>query len=132
MDSTERLLSHFSFPFDSYRWKTIIDLGAGSKLRIKYFLDAKIIAIEPLADRFMKEIEWCDLAYAYKVYSRPAEELIEECVLKADLVISINVLDHCYDFELVIENIAAYLKDDALAFLSSINTQRQMICILSD
>ena len=118
MDQTKRLFSHFGFPSDAYEGKTIIDLGAGSKLRTKYFSGAKIVAIEPLADRFMKEIHWCDLPDAEKVYSNPAEERIDECVNLANLVISINVLDHCYDFERIIENIAANLKDDALAFLS--------------
>lgn len=55
-----------------------MDLGAGSKLRTKFFTDAKIIAIEPLAEKFMKEIEWCDLKDAYRVYSRPAEDFIGE------------------------------------------------------
>jgi len=71
-----------------------------------------------LAQRFIEEIDWCDLTDAEKVYSSPAEECIQECVNTADLVISINVLDHCYDFDKVIGNIAAYLKDGALAFLS--------------
>lgn len=118
MDQTRRLFAHFGFPSDAYEGKTIIDLGAGSKLRTKYFTGAKIVAIEPLAERFMKEIHWCDLSDAEKVYSSPAEERIYECVNTADLVISINVLDHCYDFERIIENVAAYLKDGALAFLS--------------
>ena len=118
MGQTRTLFSHFGFSSDGWEGKTIIDLGAGSKLRTRYFAGAKIIAIEPLADRFMKEIQWCDLSDAEKVYSNPAEERIAECVKTADLLISINVLDHCYDFEAIIENIAAYLKDDGLAFLS--------------
>jgi 2-polyprenyl-3-methyl-5-hydroxy-6-metoxy-1,4-benzoquinol methylase len=118
MDSTRRLFSHFAFASNAYEGKTIIDLGAGSKLRTKYFTGSKIVAIEPLAERFTKEIHWCDLSDAEKVYSSPAEERIDECIDTANLLISINVLDHCYDFERTIENIAAYLKDGALAFLS--------------
>jgi hypothetical protein len=93
-------------------------LGAGSKLRSKYFSDSTIIAIEPLAERFMNEIEWCDLDDAAEVYACPAEERIEQCVDRANLIISVNVLDHCYDFEQIVENICAYLKTDGLAFLS--------------
>ncbi len=118
MDQTRKLFSCFGFPAEAYEGKTILDLGAGSKLRSKYFTNAKIIALEPLADRFIKEIPWCDLPDADKVYSSPAEECIDECVNMADLVISINVLDHCYDFEHIIKNIKSYLKDDGLAFLS--------------
>jgi 2-polyprenyl-3-methyl-5-hydroxy-6-metoxy-1,4-benzoquinol methylase len=118
MSQTRRLFRHFGFRPEEFVGKTIIDLGAGSKLRTKYFTGAKIIAIEPLAERFINEIYWCDLLDAEKVYSTPAEERIEECVNTADLVISMNVLDHCYDFEHIIENIVAYLKNGALAFLS--------------
>jgi 2-polyprenyl-3-methyl-5-hydroxy-6-metoxy-1,4-benzoquinol methylase len=118
MDQTRRLFGHFGFSPDAYVGKRIIDLGAGSKLRTKYFVGAKIVAIEPLADRFMKEIPWCDLAEADRVHSKPAEERVAECVAAADLVVSVNVLDHCYDFEGIVENIEAYLKADGLAFLS--------------
>jgi len=118
MAQTKSLFAYFGFSSDDYEEKTIIDLGAGSKLRTKYFTAAKIIAIEPLAERFMKTIQWCDLSDAEKVFSSPAEDRINECVNIADLVISINVLDHCYDFERIIDNIAAYLNTGALAFLS--------------
>ncbi len=118
MIQTRALFTHFGFSPDAYHGKTIIDLGAGSKLRTKYFSGAKIIAIEPLADRFMKNIDWCDLTDAQNVYSSPAEERIDECVNSADLVISINVLDHCYDIDAIVGNIASYLKPDGLAFLS--------------
>jgi SAM-dependent methyltransferase len=118
MDQTIRLFDYFGFTRDEYRNKTVIDLGAGSRLRTKYFGGAKIIAIEPLADKFMKQIVWCDLRDATAVYSFPAEHRIPECVNIADLIISINVLDHCYDFELIINNISSYLRKDGLAFLS--------------
>ena len=118
MEQTRRLFDYFGFAQNEYDGRTLIDLGAGSKLRSKYFAGANIICIEPLAERFMKEIEWCDLADAQEIYSTPAEVRIAECVNRADLLISINVLDHCYDFELIIQNIAAYLRDGGVAFLS--------------
>jgi len=118
MDQTIKLFDHFGFERNQYDNKTIIDLGAGSKLRSKYFLGAKIIAIEPLAEKFLRDITWCDLNDANELYSVPAENLIEQCYNLADLLISINVLDHCYDFEQIIKNIVSYLKDDGIAFLS--------------
>lgn len=117
-NDTKKLLDYLGFNQLDYEGKTVIDLGAGSKLRTKYFTGARLIVIEPLASRFMREIKWCDLAEAERVYSTSGEEHIAECVNTADLVISINVLDHCYDFEAIIENIASYLKEDGLAFLS--------------
>jgi 2-polyprenyl-3-methyl-5-hydroxy-6-metoxy-1,4-benzoquinol methylase len=118
MRQTVRLLDNFGFTPTQYDGRAIIDLGAGSRLRTKYFQGARIIAIEPLADRFIEEIEWCDLGDAAEVYSVPAEERIEQCGGRADLVISINVLDHCFDLQRIIENVRFYLKSDGLAFLS--------------
>jgi 2-polyprenyl-3-methyl-5-hydroxy-6-metoxy-1,4-benzoquinol methylase len=118
MAQTIGLFDSFGFSRRQYDGRTIIDLGSGSKLRTKYFQGARIIAIEPLADRFMVEIEWCDLKDASEVYSVPAEERIEQCRGRADLVISINVLDHCFDFPKIMENVRFYLKRDGLVFLS--------------
>jgi len=118
MGQTKRLFGHFGFSPDDYNGKVVIDLGGGSRLRTKYFIGARIFVIEPLAEKFIKEIDWCDLRDAERVYSTPAEENIEECNNSADLVISINVLDHCYNFKEIIKNIKAYLTRDGLAFLS--------------
>ncbi|UCC95885.1 MAG: methyltransferase domain-containing protein [Candidatus Omnitrophota bacterium] len=112
------LFDNFGFRPDSFVGKTIIDIGAGSRLITIYFKDAKIIAIEPLAQRFLKTLSWCDLHKAHKIYSTPAEKMISELKGIADVVISINVLDHCYNFEAIIKNIKAYLKPGGLAFLS--------------
>jgi len=118
MKQTKKLFDHFGFDQDSFQGKTIIDLGSGSKMRCKYFKNAELICIEPLADRFVKEIKWCDLLDADGLYSVPAEVFVNECENKADLVISINVLDHCYNFENIVENVFKYLKKDGIAFLS--------------
>jgi SAM-dependent methyltransferase len=117
-DSKWWLFEFFGLPQDKFHGRVIIDFGAGSRLRTRYFEDARIVAIEPLAERFMGEMPWCDLQSAYKVYSTPAEQRIDECVGIADLIVSINVLDHCYDFEKIIENVSAYLKPDGMACLS--------------
>ncbi|HEX2355667.1 MAG TPA: methyltransferase domain-containing protein [Micromonosporaceae bacterium] len=115
---SDRLFRHFGFEPDDYTGKTVVDLGAGSQLRTKFFNGARLVVIEPLADRFLAEIERSDLRDATEVHSKPAEQLIESLVGTADLVVSINVLDHCYDFEEIVSNIRRYLKSDGLAFLS--------------
>ena len=38
--------------------------------------------------------------------------------LEADGVVSINVLDHCYDLAPILSNVATYLKPGGLGFLS--------------
>ena len=118
MAQTVALFDHFGFHRDGYAGKVVIDLGAGSKLRTLYFREAELIAIEPLADRFMADVDFCDLDQAAAVYSLPAEDRIDACVGRADLLVSINVLDHCFDFATILGNVRAYLKDDGLAFLS--------------
>ena len=118
MKRNGRLLDHFGFSPSQFAGKTVLDLGAGSRLRTKYFEGATIIAIEPLADRYRAEIPWCDLDDAAEVYSAPAEERIASCADRADLVLSVNVLDHCYDFATIIENVHTYVKSDGLVFFS--------------
>ena len=117
-ENSKALFEHFGLHREQFRGGTVIDLGAGSKLRSKYFEAAELIAIEPLASRFLEEISWCDLNDADAVYSEPAECLIQDCVGRADLLVSINVLDHCFDFDQIVANIRAYLKPEGLAFLS--------------
>jgi hypothetical protein len=118
VDETNRLFESFGFQADQFVGKTIIDIGAGSRMRANFFSGADIVAVEPLASKFIEEIPWCDLGSAKKVISEPAEVLIPELVDKADFIFSINVLDHCYDFTRIIDNACRYLKSDGLCFLS--------------
>ena len=118
MIQTDRLLRHFGFTPEQYAGKVVVDVGAGSMLRTRFFTGAHLVVVEPLADRFLAEIPGCDLNNAAEVYSLPAEQLVEPLVGRSDLVISINVLDHCYDFPQIVDNIRQYLKPDGVAFLT--------------
>jgi SAM-dependent methyltransferase len=106
------------FSPEGWEGKLIVDVGAGSRLRTLYFQGAKIAAIEPLAEQFIADVEWQDIDQADELYAVPAEKDIPELHGRADLVISVNVLDHGYDFEAAIANIRRYLKPDGLAYLS--------------
>jgi 2-polyprenyl-3-methyl-5-hydroxy-6-metoxy-1,4-benzoquinol methylase len=112
------LFEYFGFSSGQFAGRTIVDIGAGSHLITSFFQGAKIVAIEPLADRYLKQLPSCGLRNAWKVYSNPAETRIEELRSQADFVISINVLDHGVQFDAIVENIAFYLKPGATAFLS--------------
>ena len=118
MENTKLLFLGFGFSRNQFANKTILDMGAGSKLRTLYFADAKIIALEPLADDYLNKVEYSDLKKADEVYSLPAEDFIPELVERVDFCISINVLDHCYNFQKVCQNIYKYLKHGGTAFLS--------------
>jgi len=98
--------------------KFIVDVGAGSRLRSLYFEGAQLAVLEPLADRYMSEVEWHDLDKADEVYSLPAEQFIPELEARADFIVSINALDHGFNFEQGIQNIRKYLKPDGTALLS--------------
>jgi len=113
-----KLFKYWGFCSDDYINKTIIDVGAGSKLRTKFFKQAKIIAIEPLANRFIKNITWCDLTDSEKVYSTPAEFYISDLKEKGDLIFCINVLDHVKDYKQVLESTIPYLNEQGIYVLS--------------
>jgi 2-polyprenyl-3-methyl-5-hydroxy-6-metoxy-1,4-benzoquinol methylase len=107
---------HFSA--DGWDGKLVVDVGAGSRLRTLYFQGARIAAIEPLADEFIAQVEWQDLDQAAEIYGVPAEKDIAELHGRADLIVSVNALDHGYDFEAVIRNLRGYLKPDGRAYLT--------------
>lgn len=98
--------------------KVIIDVGAGSKLRSLYFEGATLVVLEPLADRYMSEVAWHDLDKADEIYSVPAEQFVPELEGRGDLIVSINALDHGFDFATGARNIRKYLKPDGVALLS--------------
>jgi SAM-dependent methyltransferase len=106
------------FSPEGWLGKTIFDVGAGSRLRSLWFEGAEVIVLEPLADRYRSEVEWCDLDRAQEVYSVPGEEFVAELEGRADLIVSINALDHGYDIAQSVRNIRRYLKEDGEAFLS--------------
>ena len=116
--SNAEMFRNFGFKASDYEGEVVLDLGAGSKLRSNFFKEAIIVALEPLADKFRNEIDWCDLESAWKVFSVPAEHSVEELHGKISLIISINVLDHCEDLSPILDNIVSYLKEDGVAFLS--------------
>jgi hypothetical protein len=112
------MLKGFGFGMADYVGKNVVDIGAGSRLRTRFFEGAHVFVIEPLAERYMNDVSGCDLCVADRVYAVPAEEVVPELINIADLVISINALDHCREFGQVIRNIALYAKSSALIFLS--------------
>lgn len=115
---TVELFEAFDFLPDDFAGKTILDLGAGSQLRTKYFQNATLIALEPLGEQFLREVDNCDLQKAARLISAPAEERQADLENRIDLCVSINVLDHCYDFDAICGNIYSYLKPGGRAFLS--------------
>jgi len=115
--NTHSLFDKFGFSRESFIGKTVLDVGAGPRLRTKYFKGIDLYTIEPLGDKFINEFSWCDLEDS-KLYVNSVEKFIPELSNKFDFIISINVLDHCSDFISSINNMYAYLKKGGELFVS--------------
>ena len=115
--NSARLFGHFGFAATDYAGRVVLDLGAGSRLRTRYFEGARIVAVEPLAVQF-RALDFSDLDTAYEVHATPAEEFLPQWEGKVDLLMSINVLDHCYAFVPIVENVRRYLAANGQALLS--------------
>ena len=118
MPQTELLFSEFGFTQKQYEGKVILDLGAGSQLRTAFFQDAYIIALEPLAVEFIAKVDNSNLYLADAIINSSAEKFLPWLEHSIDFCISINVLDHCYDFKTVCQNIFSYVKPGGGAFFS--------------
>lgn len=109
MECSGQEFTAWGFRPDDYAEKTVMDIGCGSKLRTLYFTDAKIIALDPLADKFIEDVPWCNLTKAAEVYSLPTEKFIDGVEGRVDLLVCMNVLDHCFDTEDILRNMDRYL-----------------------
>lgn len=108
----------FGFEQQQFNGQTIVDIGAGSHMRTRFFDGAKIAAIEPLGKQYDANIEWCDLREANQFYSIPAEERVTVLRDQAAFANCMNVLDHAFEPLRILENVNFYLKPDGLFLLS--------------
>jgi SAM-dependent methyltransferase len=115
---SNNMFKKYGFNEHDYKNKNILDAGCGSKLRTLFFKDANLYVSEPLAEKFIKSIKWCDLKLAKKVYNTMSEEYIPELENNIDLIVCINVLDHCYNSGIVLNNFKRYLKNHGKLLLS--------------
>ncbi len=112
MQQTATLFGWWGYPSDAFEGRLIVDIGAGSRLRSRYFERARIVAIEPLADRFVSTIKWSDLREAAELQSIPAEQFVEHLEGQAAFVMCINVLDHVFEPDSVVRNAFRYLEPE--------------------
>jgi len=118
MKQTRELFMKWDINEDDFANEYVLDLGCGPRLRSKYFRQAKLIAVDPLADKYLQGLEWSDLRDAEKVYSIPAEQAIPELKGQISMIMCINVLDHVFDYVAVLQNAYNLLKDGGLFLLS--------------
>lgn len=118
LNQTVTLLTSWGYRREDFADQLIVDLGAGSKFRSKFFSRARIVAIEPLASRFLRSIEWTDLKDAYRVYACEAEKELPELAGQVHFVMCINVLDHVHDHKKVLHNVHRMLRPGCEFLLS--------------
>jgi len=118
MEEASALFEYFGYSRNQFIGQVVLDVGAGSQLLTKFFEGVRIIAIEPLAEKFLSELDWCELKDADEVYSVPGEERIESLIGQVDFAVSVNVLDHCFDPAVVVKNMYDYLRVGGQACIS--------------
>ena len=93
-----------------------LDVGCGPRSMLEFFPGLVKTMIEPLGEQY-KEM------YGYlngdPLYCKPAEEFIPALENEFEFVWCHNVLDHCYDWKLVLENIFRYMKDDGIFYIAT-------------
>ena len=124
MEQTAALFEWWGYGPDEFSGRRVVDIGAGSRLRSRYFEGAKITAIEPLAQRFIRTIDWCDLEEADETLGIPAEEHISHLDGQAAFVLCINVLDHVFEPSRLVTNAFAYLEPGG-EFLLALDLHRE-------
>lgn len=122
MEDTQKLFEYFAYSPERWYGQPILDLGAGSMLRSRYFEGAIIHALEPLGGLFLERIPSCDLGKADDLNFARAEQFVDKWEGKMDFVMCINVLDHCHDPEMVLQNAHRYLRPGDSRFLLSVDT----------
>lgn len=107
------------FGVQPHHWvgKTIVDVGCGPTARCACFGGANVIAIDPLADEYQR-LPGAIMEWYSKTYAKKAEEIVRELVGQADVVVSINCLDHCEHPTKVLRNMFRYCKQDGIGFVS--------------
>jgi SAM-dependent methyltransferase len=117
MEETIQIMEGFGFQRSDFAHELIVDMGAGSKLRSRFFTKAKIVAIEPLADEF-KSIHFCDYDQAHAVHAEPAEARLPQYDEQIRFLMCMNVLDHVFDYEAVLRNMWTMLGPGGVLLLS--------------
>jgi len=127
-NDSKGLFSRVGFKtFKELEGKTILDAGCGSKLRTAVFEGAKLIGLDPLLSEFSK-IKWSDLNTLKETYSIPLESCSLGLMNRMDAIFCVNVLDHCYEWERVLDNLCSYLKDSGTLYLMlDVNRQKENV-----
>ena len=99
----------------------VLDVGCGPRTMLEFFSECKKTLIEPLGDQYKKlyNSKGHEFLNGDPLYCVPAEQFVSELENKFDFVWCHNVLDHCYDWKRVLENIFRYLKKGGSFYIAT-------------
>jgi len=111
------MMTRLGFSRDQFAESTVIDVGPGPTGRLSWLQFGRLIGIDPLYEEYLKLPDARFEPYT-EVHNAPAEQRLHFLESVADAVLSLNCLDHGYDFCASVINIRSYLKPGGLFCLS--------------
>lgn len=116
ISQSQAIWERFGFSQDEFAGKEVLDIGCGPTARVAW-LKGVFIGMDPLAV-FYEQSPAARMERYALLYNWEAERRLPGWVGRFDAVLSLNALDHGYDFPLCLSNIHEYLKPGGFAFLS--------------
>jgi SAM-dependent methyltransferase len=116
-ETSKKMMERLGFNRDSFADQTVIDVGHGPTGRLNWLNVGTLIGIDPLTNSY-RTIGGSRIEAYDRLFVAEAEKRIHELEGVADAVVSINCLDHGYDFCAAILSIRSYLKPAGMFFLS--------------
>ena len=111
---------------DSFDSQICLDIGCGSVPAIDYFEAAVKYYFDPLIDKYIhieQVSQYWDAQHLRHSISSPAEVYWQLFEKSASFINCWNVLDHCYDWRAVLQNITSYAKSGCMMCLSTVNNE---------
>lgn len=102
--------------------RTVIDIGCGSRPAIDFFCKSVRYYIDPLLDKFVhipQVAQIWDPEHMHHALGMPAEVRVKLLENSASFINCWNVLDHCYDWREVLDNVCAYARSGCLISLGT-------------
>ena len=112
----ENILAETKLSEEYFNGKEVLDVGCGPRSMLEFFPKSRKTYIEPLGEEYKKMYEFLN---GDPMFAVPAEQFVPELENKFDFVWCHNVLDHCYDWRMVLENIFRYIKPGGYFYIAT-------------
>ena len=112
-----QMVRRFGLDGMPFRHAMCLDIGPGPTGILRGVPARKWMAIEPLAEEY-RNLSWCRFNHYEKIYAVAGEMMVAELVGAIDAAFCINVLDHVFDPQRLLSNVATYLRPSGFLLLS--------------